>query len=195
MLQKAYVYINIFLVLWYRFIFCRFGRAFYVDPMYQLDLLPLNCIPQNPRISRGLQAMPELLDLYATLLDFTCHYTSDSVYIFILAFLYLRLLKILPYIRTVDIQMKLVRVSLFLIISCYMKDFFFSRKPSIKEMQQEKTEEKKIKIRNPQKHLCPTVMYHIRQALYNCYTDVAPRLHVMHCTYEHPISAQNPKYM
>jgi hypothetical protein len=77
--------------------------------------------------SRGLQAMPELLDLYATLLDFTCHYTSDSVcvYIFILALLYLRLLKILPFIRTVDIYMKLVCVSLFLIISCYMKDFCF----------------------------------------------------------------------
>lgn len=71
--------------------------------------------------------MPELLDLYATLLEFTCHYTSDNVcvYIFILALLYLRLLKVLPYIRVVDIHMKLVWVSLFLIISFYMKDFFF----------------------------------------------------------------------
>ena len=107
--------------------------------------------------------MPELLDLYATLLEFTCHYTSDNVcvYIFILALLYLRLLKVLPYIRVVDIHMKLVWVSLFLIISFYMKDFFFFRKTSVKEMQQEKTEKKKIKIRNPQKHLCPTIMYHI----------------------------------
>jgi len=57
---------------------------------------------------------------------------------------YLRLLKILPYIRTVDIHMKLARVSLFLVISCYRKDFFF-RKTSVKEMQQKKTEEKKSK--------------------------------------------------
>jgi hypothetical protein len=70
-----------------------------------------------------------------------------------------------------------------------MRDFFSPRKTSTKEMQQKKTEEKKIKIRNPQKHLCPTVMYHIcryfiliGQALYNCYTDVAQRLHVVHYT-------------
>jgi hypothetical protein len=82
MLQKAYVYINIFLVLWYRFVFCRFGHAFYIDPIYQLDLLPLKHVPQNPRISRGLQAMNSL-DLYAPLLDFTCHYPSDSVCVYI----------------------------------------------------------------------------------------------------------------
>jgi len=116
--------------------------------MYQLDLLPLKHIPQNPRISRSFQAMPELLDLYATLLEFTCHYTSDSVcvYIFILALLYLRLLKILPYIRTVDIHMKLVHVSLFLIISFYMKDFFPPPgKPPSKKCSRKKRKKKKSK--------------------------------------------------
>lgn len=89
--------------------------------------------------------MPELLDLYATLLDFTCQYTSDSVcvYIFIKARLYLRLLKILPYIRTVDIYMTLVRVSLFLIISCYMKDFFFFQENLSQRNAAEKNERKK----------------------------------------------------
>jgi hypothetical protein len=109
MLLNTYVYIF--------FLYCGIG-SFSVSLAMQFMLILyiswtcylLNRIPQNPRISRGLQALPELLDLYATLLDFTCHYTSDSVcvYIFILALLYLRLLKILPYIRTVDIHVKLV---------------------------------------------------------------------------------------
>ena len=189
MLQKAYVYINIFLILWYRFIFCRFGHAFYVDPIHQLDLLPLNHIPRNPRISRGLQATPN--SWTCMLLYWTSPTTTQvtvCVYIFMLALLYLRLLKNLLYIRTVDMHMKLVRVSLFLIISFYMKDFFQENLHQ-RNAAGKNGRRKKIKTRNPQKHLCPTVMYHIcryfilvGQALYNCYTDVALGLHVVHCT-------------
>lgn len=139
--------------------------------------------------------MPELLDLYATLLDFTCQYTSDSVcaYTFLLA--------LLPQIvenptlhqncgHTYEIGACFIISGHFL-----LQEGFFFQENLCQRNAAEKNGRKKIKIRNPQKHLCPTVMYHIRQALYNCYTDVAPRLHVMHCTYEHPISAQNPKYM